>query len=225
MIHDLFDMRARNHHEIMDPYKMFERLVEGKDSLEAEAVDAADFLKFSLRDWCKTVVVKSNHDDAFERWLGNAAAFIDRDALNIMTWLKGNMARFTAAQARDKSFLPIEWLMREHGCPGPVRFLHEDEDFIVCKDEEGGIELGLHGHRGMNGARGQLSAFAKMGRRTVTADGHAAGIMDGAYRVGTSSLLDAGYNKGPSSWSQSHGIVYPTGTRSIVTMWNGRWRG
>lgn len=223
--HDVFDMRFRNHHERMSPYKMFEVMTEGFDYGEQEAQLTAQFLKDSLRAWCKSVVVKSNHDDAFERWLDSPDCFRDRDARNLLLWLEANTARFRAASEGDKRFLVIEWLLRQYGAPRPVQFLGEDESFIVCKDAEGGIELGLHGHRGINGSKGQLSAFAKMGRKTITADGHSAGIMDGAYRVGVASKLDHGYNKGPSSWSQTSGVVYPNGMRTLITFWNGRWRG
>lgn len=223
--HDVFDMRFRNHHERGSPQKMFERLVDQLDDGEDEAKVTSDVVKASLRDWCKTYIVKSNHDDAFERWLDHLDAWRDRDAKNLLLWLQANTARFEAAARGDKDFLPIEWLLRRHGVPGSTRFLKEDESFILCKDEEGGIEMGLHGHRGVNGTHGTLLGFSKMGRKTVTADGHSAGILDGAYRVGVSGRLDMGYNKGPSSWSHTHCVVYPTGSRALVTCWNGRWRG
>jgi hypothetical protein len=68
------------------------------------------------------------------------------------------------------------------------------------------------------------TAFAKMGRRVNTAHTHSAGIQDHVYTAGTSSLLDMRWNKGPSSWSHSHIVTYPNGTRAIFTIWKGKWR-
>jgi hypothetical protein len=220
---DIFDMRARNHHERGNPHRMFERMVDGMDSVEQETVKTSCLLTDADRDWCRSVVVKSNHDDALERWL--AEADYRHDPLNAEFFLEAQREVYRAIrERRQKEFLVIEWALRRAGCPSPVQFLHEDESFILCPDEEGGIECGLHGHRGVNGARGTVTGFARMGRRVNVGDKHVAAIRDGAYFAGTASKFDMGYNKGPSSWSHSHIVTYPTGSRSIVTCWRGKWR-
>ena len=48
-------------------------------------------------------------------------------------------------------------------------------------------------------------------------------IIDGAYVSGVSGSLDQGYNRGLSSWDHSHTVLYPNGTRTILTMMEGRW--
>lgn len=224
--HDVFDMYVRNHHERMNPHRMFERKVEKLDSIEGEARTTGTFLAYSARDWCKSIVVKSNHDDAFERWLQSMDCVRDRDTANLKLWHHGNLVWITHAEKQDKSYLAIEWLLKEVGrAPKNIQFLHEDESFILCHDEEGGIECGMHGHLGVNGSKGTLRGFSKMGRKSNTADKHQAGIFNGAYQSGVSGKLDMKYNKGPSTWSHSHIITYPNGMRTIVTMWKGRWRG
>jgi hypothetical protein len=203
---------------------MYERHLDGMDSIEQEGTLTGEFLAHSVRDWCQSVVVKSNHDDAFESWLEHCVQAV-HDPHNALLWHEANAEWHRRAKAGERSFLPIEWLLKRCGCPANVRFLKEDESFITCAAEDGGIENGLHGHRGANGMFGTPNGFSKMGRRINIGDKHSAGICDGVYVAGTSSLLDLKYNKGPSSWSQSHIVTYPHGARAIVTMWDGDYRG
>jgi len=111
--------------------------------------------------------------------------------------------------------------MQKFNCPKSIRFLRTDEPYIICN---GKIECGMHGHLGPNGARGTPQNLQKVGRRANTAHTHSAGIWNGLFVAGTSTKLRWDYNRGPSSWSHSHVVTYPSGQRAIITMWNGRWR-
>jgi hypothetical protein len=82
----------------------------------------------------------------------------------------------------------------------------------------------MHGHLGPNGSRGTPQNLNKVGRRANTGHTHSAGIWNGLYVAGTSSTLDFGYNKGPSSWTHSHIVTYPNGKRTIITVYAGKWR-
>jgi hypothetical protein len=106
----------------------------------------------------------------------------------------------------------------DHGLAG-VRFVSEDDSFIICGD----IECAMHGHLGANGARGNPRQFTKMGAKSNTGHTHSPWLGDGAAVAGVSGLLDMGYNKGLSSWDQSHIVTYPNGRRCIITMRNGHW--
>ncbi len=77
---------------------------------------------------------------------------------------------------------------------------------------------------GPNGARGNIKAFAKMGRKCIIGHGHGAGQHEGAMQVGVMGNLDMGYNVGPSNWSHTYALVYPNGKRTLVTIWNGKDR-
>jgi hypothetical protein len=86
-----------------------------------------------------------------------------------------------------------------------------------------GIEIGYHGDRGPNGARGSRNAFSKIGVKTVIGHSHSPGIRDGAYQTGTSSRLKLEYNSGPS-WLHTHCVIYPNGKRSLINIIDGKWR-
>jgi hypothetical protein len=226
LIHDLLDFRGRNHHEIKDPFKMFQRYVEGEDDVSKEVNSTFRHINMLCQSNpnTQTVVANSNHDDALTRWMKEADW--KKDPVNMSFFLKCSLAQTQAIQEQNYNFHLLEHLYYElmGGLGHNLTFLQEDESFVICEDANGGIECGMHGHLGPNGSRGGFRAFAKMGRKANVGHTHSAGIHEGVYTAGTSSELDLEYNRGPSSWSHSHILTYPNGKRAIVTMWNGKWR-
>jgi len=223
--HDLLDFHSRNHHEARDPHKRFERFVKKQDNVAVEVDGVRALLNEIERPDCQTVVVDSNHDNALTRWLKDADA--RHDPINAIFYHEAQLAlyRSIAALNTDKFHL-LEWACRraalDNDAVHRARFLREDESFIICRDQHGGIECGMHGHLGPNGARGGAAAFAKMGRKANVGHTHSTSIHDGVYTAGTSSLLDMGYNRGPSSWSHSFIVTYQNGKRCICTIWRGK---
>ena len=233
-MHDLLDFRARNHHELKDPHKMFERHVQGQDDVAREVRLTAEWLaeKAALSRECQTVVVHSNHDAALERWLRETD--FRQDPLNAEFYLKAQLAKYCAIRDGDTNFDMLEWACQNAlGLEGAedyrlesetIKFLRKDESFIICPDANGGVECGMHGHLGPHGSRGSAGAFARMGRKSNVGHTHRAGIVDGVYTAGTSSELDLGYNVGPGAWSWTHVVTYPNGKRALYTMYGGKWR-
>lgn len=220
---DVLDFRPRNHHDMKNFHRMYKKYVQGEDDVFAELLQTAGFLRYeSYRPWCQTVVVRSNHDAAFDRWLREAD--YKHDFKNARFFLKAQLAFLDAIHENNDKFLPIEWACRELQVPENVKFLRQDESFIICPDANGGIECGHHGDKGANGVKGSLAGFAKTGRKVNIGDKHSAGIQDGAYLAGVAGDMDHGYNEGMSSWSNSHIVTYPNGKRCIVTVWAGKWR-
>ena len=223
-VHDLADFTARNHHNIGDPYFRAEMLARGEDLVEADMAVCAAKLARINRDWCTTVVVESNHDEALKRWLREADGHLD--AANARYWHYWNYRIFQAIERRESLFV-FEHAVREkleRPLPG-VRFLRIDDTWVICAEHGGGIQCALHGHLGPNGSRGGEKAFRMLGIRVNLAHRHAPGIFQGSYTAGVSGAMDMGYNRGPSSWSQTHIITYANGKRSLLTMNGGRWRG
>lgn len=219
-MHDLLFGATINHHEWRNPHTRFSLHVKGWDSVTYELEHAAEFMKKAHRDWSTQVVVWSNHDSPWiERWLQECDYRIDPK--NAMTFLELQLAKYRSIQDQDESFNILEHALRSRGAPEDAEFLGEDESFTICG---GQIECGLHGHLGPNGAKGAPRSLAKICRKANTAHTHSAGIHDGLYVAGTSTLPSVGFNKGPSSWSSSHVITYPNAKRAVITMWRGKWR-
>jgi hypothetical protein len=220
-LHDVLDFHSRSHHEIRHPMKMFQRFCESTDDVREEIRGVARFLKVAERDWCDTIVVNANHDRHLGRWLNDQDARFDYT--NVEFWAD-MWVRCTAIirTGRQPNFLHTA--LEAVGYDGEAVILEQDESYIVCPDESGGIECGIHGDSGPDGSRGSPSAFARMGRKMVTAHTHRAGIHDGVYTVGTCSTLRPAYLSGPSSWSHTMCFIYENGKRQLITLWNGRER-
>ncbi len=169
----------------------------------------------------QNVIVASNHHEHFRRWMEETDP--RADLKNLMIWAETFVAMGGATRMTDHGAETLDpfiwWGQRMLRCAGRTRFLRRDESCRIA-----GIEVGYHGDQGANGARGHLTAFNKIGAKTVTGHSHTPGIREGAYAVGTSSRLRLEYNQGPSSWLQTHCVIYANGKRSLISVINGRWR-
>ena len=219
-VHDLTDFKARNHHNVRNPHFLAERYFTETGNVQDGMLQAGSMLQLMERDWCTVVVVESNHDQAFRRWL--AEADIRQDPENAEYYHRGNAELFKRIRLGEPRFNIFEWAIRECNELPYTKFLNEDDSFVICG--KNGVECGMHGHRGPNGARGNPNSLRHLGRKCNIGHTHSAAIIDGIYVAGISCKMDMDYNKGPSSWSQSHIVTYPNGKRTIITMRNGKWR-
>lgn len=221
--HDLLDFTARNHHRIKDHRFRFAMLHAGTDLVRDEVHGAARFLRLSERDFCRSVVVFSNHDDALGRWLDSAD--FREDPANAPYFLELQLARYRAIERGERHHNifreALSWA-DERNLDG-ITFVDDHESFLICQDS-GGIECAMHGHLGINGARGSARGFQKTSVRTNRGHDHSPSIHGGVYTGGLSGTMDQGYNRGLSGWMHSHILTYKSGKRTLVTMWDGRWR-
>lgn len=224
--HDTYSFVSRNHHDEKNAHRNFEKHVAGEDSVDLELRQTAHFVNTRmLRDWCSVVIVDSNHDRALKKWL-NIADY-KKDPLNAEVFLDLQKRQYQAIRQRDENFHLLEFALQNYGGVDPkvVRFLRENESFVICRDASGGIDSGNHGHLGVNGAKPAPQQFAKMGRKQNNGHTHSAGILEGVFTAGvTGKPKRFKYRNGPSSWSQSDIVTYPNGKRTIVTKWNNKYR-
>jgi hypothetical protein len=222
--HDLHDGETHNHHDEGHLLINYVKHHAGKSDVMAELRETFKFLSDRTRDGVLNIVVDSNHP----RWLSKWVNRIDprKDVQNVVTWAETLQMMAQHSKYGDSGvklpdpfvlwaarLLPVETLAR-------TKFLSGDESHTIK-----GIEVGLHGDKGANGAKGSLRTFAKLGVKTVTGDAHSPGIEDGAYRVGTSTHLTLSYTGGPSSWLNTHCVIYGNGKRSLLNIIDGEWKG
>jgi hypothetical protein len=221
--HDVFSMRSRSHHEIKNFHRTFQKMVLGEGLVEDEIQVTADFLREASREWCDGVVVRSNHDRHLDRWLNEANP--THDPLNARYFMELQGVTLRAYEQGDVSFNVLEYALRtaQGGLPQGLRFLAEDESFVICKSSAGGIECGLHGDLGPNGSRGTTRSLTKLGRPANKAHDHTATIRWPVFSAGACSL-DFPYMKGPHAHSVSHIVTFANGARQIATLWNGKFR-
>lgn len=223
-VHDLIDFEPRNHHNIKDPFFMADQTYNGLNRVERGMRLGALFLGSlcTAVPFASIYVVRSNHDEAFVRWLKDKDGV--HDPVNARYWHKYNAIMLEAIEDDNDGFDIFAAAIKDQAKVlkidiSNVRFLQVDESCVIH-----GIENGMHGHYGPNGARGNHRAFRSIGAKTNTAHEHSAGLLDGQAVAGLLARLDMGYNKGPSSWSQSNIITYKNGKRAILTQRGPEWR-
>lgn len=219
-LNDVTDFWAQNHHEINNNFMNTAKAAHGLISVEDEVKNVAKFIE-ELRNESQAhlYIIRSNHDEALERWLNDAR--IAELGINApyYHWLSYNKHKSVSKTLSGFTWHnSLEFAVKEHlHCDKDITFLREDESCIFE-----GIDNGNHGHYGPNGARGTVKGFAKIGVKTNTAHGHSPEILDGAYRAGINCNKLA-YAKGPSSWLETDILNYKNGKRTFVTYIDGKY--
>lgn len=222
--HDICDFSTRNHHNIGDHHFILKSYLTGKDKVEDDLALVADFLSGVMTDDTISVVVQSNHDNAYAKWVKTGIkSGVQRDPANYPFWLKSELmyCEYLAAGNPEPPIFEVmvRHMMRErNGAPADDIIFHPEDTTFKVK----GIECGMHGHLGANGARATPTAFERMGSKSNTGHVHSPGITSGNYRSGVCAL-EMGYNKGLSSWCITHTVIYPNGRRTLITFMNGRF--
>jgi hypothetical protein len=225
--HDIEDFYRRNHHHNGNDVIAFGKHHYGRNNVEEGLQMSADFIDRNARPDTMNLIVRANHDEAFDRWLADADPKYDPENARFYYYMKFH--QLDSVAMTDTGFSYIDAF--EFWCNNPldqlgiqendnVVFLKRDESFVVA-----GIEIGFHGDKGINGSRGSAQAFSKIGPKTIIGHSHSPSITEGCYQVGLSAQLNLEYASGPSSWLHSHCVVYPNGSRVLLNVIDGDWRG
>ena len=215
--HDLVDFQSRNHHSINNPNERFARMLgEQPDSVENEIFQAIQFVDERTPEGIDPVIIASNHDEAFDKWLITANPNDDPRNARFFHEVRADVLRH---YEENREWIPaFELVYRKHG-GGRAVFPRRNETFMV-----GDINCGYHGDKGLNGARASTLSYSKLGVKTVIGHSHSPAILEGCYQVGVSGNLDMGYNSLPSSWMHAHCIIYANSKRSLLFIKGDRWR-
>jgi hypothetical protein len=226
VIHDLEDFYARNHHHANNDVIAFAKHHYGRNNVEQGLQTSADFIDNHSREGMTNIIVKSNHDEALDRWLIEANPKQDPENAILYHYLKyWQYKSIVPTEVGFNSFDPFEfWCNNPESLTGlrskdHTIFLKRDQSHVI-KD----IEVGFHGDKGPNGSRGSIKSFSKIGPKVVIGHSHSPGIFQGAYQVGVSARKNLSYVSGPSSWLQTHCIIYPNGSRTLINVVNGEWK-
>ena len=205
VLHDVWDSKSINVHNLKDPIVQHELMKNGEDDLKKEFAQLVEELDWFSKNMKETLVIGSNHDDMLDRalvqsdWranLKNAEFFLKCLRLK----LSGKATKGVIPYTINKKF-------------NNVIALGVDESFIKY-----GVELALHGHKGPNGSRGSITSFAKLPMPCVIGHSHSPGIKKNCYQVGVSCKLDQGYNKGLSSWAYASTTLNKRGIRQMILL-------
>ena len=210
IMHDFFDGKSISHHDMKKPLVRARKAMLNQLSLQNEIRfmrDEVDELNSMTSG--SLIMVKSNHDEVLERYLVEGRYVHDDNnhyyALDLAKkFLEGKDPLQYAVENVEglKSKNKIVWLQR-------------DEEHKIAN-----VECGAHG----DGWQSSMAFWEKSLGNCVIGHAHTAGILRGVFRVGTSSKLQLDYNKGPSSWTHTHCLVYSNGARQLINIINGEWR-
>jgi hypothetical protein len=211
--HDMLDGLSINHHEEHNKLSKAVRFNKNMPTLEQELTGLRDDIDWLTSFVDELVVVKSNHDEFLSKHYLQKAKYAD-DPQN-------HYFSLDLAKAMMEGQDPLKFALEKLGLKNKhkVKWLQRDEDFKIAD-----VQLGAHGDKGPNGSRGSLANMRRAYSNSVTGHTHTPGILNGAFSVGTSSYLKLNYNEGPSSWLQTHCIVYADGTRQLINMIDGQWK-
>lgn len=217
---DVLDGYAVNPHHKGNVFNALAKIENNRACIEAEVNRALYYIDEHTPEDALALVVPSNHNDFLTRWI------IDTDPRttpgNAKFWARTflAMAEQTDLDGSGTKYPePFAMLGRAALAHRKAKFLERDESYQVA-----GIELGMHGDEGPNGARGSIRNLARIGVKSIIGHTHSPGINEGCYQVGTSTRLKLEYTSGPSGWLNTHCVVYANGKRSLLNIINGEWR-
>lgn len=219
-LHDVLDFSSRNHHNIKDCTFMHAQHVKGESVAGdlrkmARIIDTLALAADGNFGGHVVHIVESNHDLAINTWLKNAD--FKTDPLNALTYLRCMTALYEhQQQTPDAAFnmLRFAYSAIGRGTLADVIAFHETDESVILA----GVEMGCHGHTGINGSRGSPQQFRTLGIPMNTGHTHTPSINGACYTAGVTGSLNMGYNVGPSSWRLANVFTYENGQRQIVFM-------
>jgi hypothetical protein len=208
ILHDIFNATSITHHDIGRCAIRAAKARDGFSSLEKEISAVRDYL-IDVSSWIngKTIIVKSNHDEALDKYLDQGRFINDPENFYFSLDLVKKLI-----EGSD----PLKFIINKQLHPTitpKIKWLERDEDCRIY-----GVECGSHGDVGINGARGSLVSLEKGFYKCCVGHSHSAGIFRQVYQVGTSSHLKLDYNKGLSTWTHSCCLIYPNGGRQLINI-------
>jgi hypothetical protein len=216
ILHDVFDGNSISHHEMKDPFVQYGKEILGTNDLGKEIDEMLDGLK-SFEKFENVVIVRSNHDDFLDRWLKNE------------DWKKQPTYKNSRLYMKFSDMLLEQYAKDPYNVKGVIPSVINERfpNFITLGRSASyrvkNWELGQHGDIGSNGSRGSLLQFRTLNTKIIVGHYHSPGRKDGALAVGTSTKLRVGYNKGASSWLQSHVIIHKDGRAQHINFFDGEY--
>lgn len=215
MRHDVLDAYAGSHHHNKDPLKQFEKHHNGGNNYREELDQVVEFINRTTPDDCVNVIVDSNHHDHLQTYLNNSHVNVDHANAVFIAVMQAEQRR---AILEGRDYRPMR-LYCEPLLEVPALWLNRLDPFLLK-----GVDYSQHGDAGINGARGSAASMARATFKAVIGHSHTAQIVKGVYQVGKSMGV-AEYERGLSTHTQTHCVQYPNGKRSLLDIFNGRYRG
>jgi len=218
--HDVLDCYSISHHHRNNTMTKFKKFVTGENNMKAELDETIKFIVETTPKNSINIIVPSNHTDHLTKWLNECEIKYEPWNSIVYHYLMYNMLQSINLNPSNTPD-PFELYSAEdfEKYNTSVEFLGRRDSYKILD-----IEVAIHGDKGMNGSRGSRAQFAMLPSKTIVGHSHSPGIEKGCYQTGTSSTLQLEYNDGPSTWMNTHALIYANGKRQLVNIINGKWR-
>lgn len=214
--HDVIDCYTVSHHHKRDKFLQYHKYLNQENVLEKEMRLTCEHIVDTTPHDAKTIMVESNHHNHVTQFLNEANP--DNEPWNAKLY-------------HHLKYLMLQYIEDENEIGNPFQLWFEEEypDDIdrvqwLTDDEPAYIldwNISNHGHLGPNGSKGSRQNISQVPEKSIIGHSHSPGIKKDCYQVGTSSRRKQGWNPGPSSWANTHGIIYPNGTVQLVFITDG----
>lgn len=227
VLHDIFDGRSVNHHEAGRSITLAQKAASGQLRLEDELREVAAFFNglHALLPDVQISVIRSNHDMFLDRWL-EEGRYLD-DPVNYKIGVE--LAKAKADGKNPLEYYLLEKALRYHDTrdedvrqplvdrPELVHFLKTGQSYKLGDIRGRLVEVGFHGHRGVNGKRGAIRDMKIAADRIIFAHTHTEKRDRHAVNIGTSTAIKQDYTKdGFSSWVHSWALVNDDGSIQVI---------
>ena len=229
-LHDALNGHSMNPHEREDTIKRAIAFREGRLDIKKEFSEAYDeFIKSMAKRFPRTNFwfVYSNHSPDFIRRYLTECQFI-YEPWNDTEFTSALRAGLLKDQGSFEKSLELNPLQRgleliaeevRMKLPHNVHFLSLNEGMILK-----GCQLGIHGHKGKNGARGSPNAMKEGYGKIISGHTHTPEINGDSYVVGTSSIIPLDYQMGqPGTSMPANAVLYSNGLIQLLPVIIGRW--
>lgn len=218
-VEDVFDGASVSHHT--EKTRLSRAMRPSKFLSIAEELNYGAALLATLKSKfeAKLVVVSSNHHEHLVRYLEEGRYLKDDPNYAIAHRMISEILDHNEVAKRDGVAFHIDIPLRSRLDPGgDFEWLDPEQDYYVD-----GVQMGSHGHLGVDGARGSPIDLEKTFGDGMIGHLHAPRIMGRLMVVGHASMPRHGYNRGPSRWLNTCGVVWPGGQKQLVNIIDGRY--
>ena len=216
VLHDVFDAYSVNHHDQGRFLLRASKANLGQLSLKDELYGLGERLHELASQGAKDTryhVVKSNHDEALDKYLDECRFVGDSENLQLSVKLANAIL-----EGKD----PVrEGILLTYGhIPTNLKFLDRDDEF-----NRYGWHLSSHGDKGPSGSRGSMISFDYALGKAVVAHTHSAAIRKNVFRVGALERFDVDYAKGSTgNWTTTNCVINQNGKAQLLNIYGGAWR-
>ena len=222
--HDLLGMGVlQSHHNTRSFIRRYEKFVEGKDDVNQELSQTAQFLLDNCPEFTsKILIIASNHNEHLFQYIDNLENK-SHDYKNSKLW---HLLCYKTLDAIDNGIEvnPFKFYFDDY-CKDEIKrnkiqFLGRDDNYYIND-----ILISAHGDFGNGGSRYSPTQGRAYSTKIVNGHSHTMSINGGCYIVGTSSKKNLGYNSGSASnWTHTHLQIAKNGKRQLINIIRGKYK-